>query len=63
MSELVQDKESSVSTSIALNETAGETPSELNHSRTFMDGRSEQDLLFGIKKEAEAGKLPANVAS
>ncbi|XP_019094497.1 PREDICTED: glycerol-3-phosphate acyltransferase, chloroplastic-like [Camelina sativa] len=63
MSELVQDKESSAAPSISFDEAAGETPSELNHSRTFLDARSEQDLLSGIKKEAEAGRLPANVAS
>ncbi|KAL1192540.1 Glycerol-3-phosphate acyltransferase [Cardamine amara subsp. amara] len=68
MSELVQDKESSVAASISFNEATGESsnttsPSELNHSRTFLDARTEEDLLSGIKKEAEAGRLPANVAS
>ncbi|KAG5524275.1 hypothetical protein RHGRI_031071 [Rhododendron griersonianum] len=31
-------------------------------SRSFLDVRTEEDLLFGIKKEAEAGRLPSNVA-
>ncbi|KOM45511.1 hypothetical protein LR48_Vigan06g081700 [Vigna angularis] len=31
-------------------------------SRTFLNARSEQDVFAGIKKEVEAGSLPANVA-
>ncbi|MED6183169.1 hypothetical protein PIB30_035589 [Stylosanthes scabra] len=32
-------------------------------SRTFLNVRSEQELLSGIKKEAQAGSLPAHVAA
>ncbi|KAK6122560.1 hypothetical protein DH2020_043697 [Rehmannia glutinosa] len=35
---------------------------EISPSRTFLDARTEQDLLLGIQKEAEAGRLPINVA-
>ncbi|KAL0716361.1 hypothetical protein Bca4012_065683 [Brassica carinata] len=62
VSELVQDKESVVAASTSFND-AKETPSELNHSRTFLDARTEQDLISGIRKEQEAGTLPPNVAS
>ncbi|RZC27949.1 Glycerol-3-phosphate acyltransferase, chloroplastic isoform C [Glycine soja] len=32
-------------------------------SRTFLNARNEQELLAGIRKEVEAGSLPANVAA
>ncbi|KAK7309651.1 hypothetical protein RJT34_06553 [Clitoria ternatea] len=32
-------------------------------SRTFLDAQNEQELLAGIKKEAQAGSLPPNVAA
>ncbi|ESW30242.1 hypothetical protein PHAVU_002G136600 [Phaseolus vulgaris] len=32
-------------------------------SRTFLNAQSEQDVFAGIKKEVEAGSLPANVAA
>ncbi|XP_020216491.2 glycerol-3-phosphate acyltransferase, chloroplastic [Cajanus cajan] len=32
-------------------------------SRTFLNARNEQELLSGIRKEAEAGSLPPNVAA
>ncbi|KAJ4894957.1 hypothetical protein Rs2_21751 [Raphanus sativus] len=51
MSELVQDKESVVAASTSFSESSN----ELNHSRTFLDARTEQ--------EQEAGRLPPNVAS
>ncbi|CAH8296166.1 unnamed protein product [Eruca vesicaria subsp. sativa] len=56
MSELVQDKESVVSASST-------SFSELNHSPTFLDARTEQDLISGLRKEKEVGRLPTNVAS
>ncbi|XP_056842769.1 glycerol-3-phosphate acyltransferase, chloroplastic [Raphanus sativus] len=59
MSELVQDKESVVAASTSFSESSN----ELNHSRTFLDARTEQDLISGIRKEQEAGRLPPNVAS
>ncbi|XP_015574486.1 glycerol-3-phosphate acyltransferase, chloroplastic isoform X2 [Ricinus communis] len=33
------------------------------HSRTFLDARTEQELLYGIRKEADAGRLPLNIAA
>lgn len=45
--ELVADKHSSLSSS---------------HSRTFLDARSGDELISGIQKEKEAGKLPSHVA-
>ncbi|KAL0650123.1 hypothetical protein Bca4012_092814 [Brassica carinata] len=63
MSELVQDKESVVAASTSFSDAEETTPSELNHSRTFLDARTEQDLIAGIRKEKEAGTLPPNVAS
>ncbi|CAN8303658.1 unnamed protein product [Cochlearia groenlandica] len=69
MSELVQDKESVVVVSASTSFNGGgdssdtTTPCEVNHSRTFLDARSEQDLLSGLRKETEAGRLPPNVAS
>ncbi|XP_071737435.1 glycerol-3-phosphate acyltransferase, chloroplastic [Rutidosis leptorrhynchoides] len=36
--------------------------SDLGYSRTFMDARSEHDLLSGIQRELEAGTLPKNIA-
>ncbi|KAL0753726.1 hypothetical protein Bca101_091394 [Brassica carinata] len=73
MSELVQDKESVVAASTSFSDAEETTPSELNHSRTFLDARTEQGysssssprkyLIAGIRKEKEAGTLPPNVAS
>ncbi|KAL0695973.1 hypothetical protein Bca4012_063153 [Brassica carinata] len=60
MSELVQDKESVFAATTSSSDT---TPSELNHSRTFLDARIEDDLISGLRKEKEAGRLPPNVAS
>ncbi|KAK4261487.1 hypothetical protein QN277_004476 [Acacia crassicarpa] len=35
----------------------------VSSSRTFLNARTEQELLSGIRKEAEGGSLPSNVAS
>lgn len=59
MAEIVQDKESGV---VAAGSGGGGKP-EVEHSRTFLEARSEQELLSGIRKEVEAGKLPPNVAA
>ncbi|XP_021300505.1 glycerol-3-phosphate acyltransferase, chloroplastic [Herrania umbratica] len=59
MAELVQDKESGVA---ATGSSGGGRP-EVEHSRTFLEARSEQELLSGIRKEVEAGRLPPNVAA
>ncbi|KAK8692920.1 hypothetical protein V6N13_070523 [Hibiscus sabdariffa] len=59
MAELVKDKESGVA-------AAGTTEGgklDVEHSRTFLDARSEEEVLSGIKKEVEAGRLPPNVAA
>ncbi|KAL4354265.1 hypothetical protein GQ457_06G037210 [Hibiscus cannabinus] len=59
MAELVKDKESGVA-------AAGTTEGgkvEVEHSRTFLDARSEEEVLSGFKKEVEAGRLPPNVAA
>ncbi|TYI15363.1 hypothetical protein ES332_A08G180900v1 [Gossypium tomentosum] len=52
--ELVQDKESGV---VATGKPVVE------HSRTFVEARSEQELLSGLRKEVDAGRLPPNVAA
>nr|ATJ44624.1 glycerol-3-phosphate acyltransferase [Theobroma cacao] len=59
MAELVQDKESGVA---ATGSSGGGRP-EVEHSRTFLEARSEQELLSGIRKEVEAGRLPPNIAA
>ncbi|KAE8702840.1 Glycerol-3-phosphate acyltransferase [Hibiscus syriacus] len=57
--EVVQDKESGVA---ATGSTGGGKP-VVEHSRTFIEARSEQELLSGIRKEVEAGRLPPNAAA
>ncbi|XWS62211.1 hypothetical protein CRYUN_Cryun07bG0191200 [Craigia yunnanensis] len=59
MAELVKDKESGVASA---DSNGGGRP-EVEHSRTFLEARSEQELLSGIRKEVEAGRLPPNVAA
>ncbi|XWS49298.1 hypothetical protein CRYUN_Cryun13aG0151800 [Craigia yunnanensis] len=59
MSELVQDKESGVAAAGSI----GSGRPEVEHSRTFLDARSEQELLSGIRMEVEAGRLHPNVAA
>ncbi|KAF7126427.1 hypothetical protein RHSIM_Rhsim11G0021900 [Rhododendron simsii] len=51
MAEVLKDSEPAAATSV-----------HNSLSRSFLDVRTEEDLLFGIKKEAEAGRLPSNVA-
>ncbi|XVF52300.1 hypothetical protein PTKIN_Ptkin05aG0007800 [Pterospermum kingtungense] len=63
MADLVQDKESAVASAVAATGTCGGGRSEVEHSRTFLEARSEQELLSGIRKEVEAGRLPPNVAA
>ncbi|XP_059656892.1 glycerol-3-phosphate acyltransferase ATS12, chloroplastic isoform X2 [Cornus florida] len=59
MAEMVEDKESTVA--VFASSSASEK-SELYHSRTFLDASTEEDLLYGIRKETETGRLPSNVA-
>ncbi|KAK8639955.1 hypothetical protein V6N13_138321 [Hibiscus sabdariffa] len=54
--EVVHDKESGVAA------TGREKPA-VQHSRTFIESRTEQELLSGIREEVEAGRLPPNVAA
>ncbi|XP_058191542.1 glycerol-3-phosphate acyltransferase, chloroplastic [Rhododendron vialii] len=51
MAEVLKDSEPAAATSV-----------HNSLSSSFLDVRTEEDLLFGIKKEAEAGRLPSNVA-
>ncbi|XP_050263710.1 glycerol-3-phosphate acyltransferase, chloroplastic isoform X2 [Quercus robur] len=66
--EMLQDKESSSSSSSssspapppAATTSSGETSKD---SRTFLNATTEQELLAGITKERETGRLPSSVAS
>lgn len=57
MAETVQDNKCSSSST-----PRPVSGSEHGYSRTFIDARSEQDLLSGIQREVEAGTLPKPVA-
>ncbi|XP_015875079.3 glycerol-3-phosphate acyltransferase ATS12, chloroplastic [Ziziphus jujuba] len=73
MAKMVKDKESSFSSSSAAASAASESGvsplaissewKESNRSRTFLNAASEEEILSGIKKEAEEGRLPSNVAA
>lgn len=58
MAELVQDKEVVASAEVDYSKKKNRT-----RSRSFLDATTEQELLSGIRKESEAGKLPSNVAA
>ncbi|KAG8634186.1 glycerol-3-phosphate acyltransferase, chloroplastic isoform X2 [Manihot esculenta] len=61
MAQLVkEDKEAIASASGEKEEDKKEKSS---HRRTFLDAKTEEDLLSGIRKQVEAGKLPLNVAA
>ncbi|CAK7356061.1 unnamed protein product [Dovyalis caffra] len=60
MAELVKDKEVFASASAQVDD---EKKKDKARSRSFLDATTEQELLSGIRKEAEAGKLPSNVAA
>ncbi|XP_073311626.1 glycerol-3-phosphate acyltransferase ATS12, chloroplastic [Primulina huaijiensis] len=68
MADLLDEKKSSSTSSgaaadaVASSSTSDFDQRDVAPPRTFLDARSEQDLLLGIKKEAEAGRLPRNVA-
>ncbi|XP_008238158.1 PREDICTED: glycerol-3-phosphate acyltransferase, chloroplastic [Prunus mume] len=57
MAELVKDTESSLSP------IQNAQRRETNHSRTFLNTTTEEELLSAIRKETEAGRLPSNIAS
>ncbi|CAI9290970.1 unnamed protein product [Lactuca saligna] len=59
MAETVQDKKCSPSPSSTPLPVSG---SELGCSPTFIDARSEQDLILGIQRELEAETLPKPIA-
>nr|DAD17883.1 TPA_asm: hypothetical protein HUJ06_019346 [Nelumbo nucifera] len=67
MAELVDDKESTgkrgILGSAAVLASDSGAEKEVGHSRTFLDVRSEEELLLGIRKEAESGRLPPSVAA
>lgn len=58
MAELVQDKEVVASAEVDYSKKKNRT-----RSRSFLDATTEQELLSGIRKESEAGKLPSNIAA
>lgn len=58
MAELVQDKEVFASAEVDYSKKKNRT-----RSRSFLDATTEQELLSGIRKESEAGKLPSNIAA
>ncbi|KAL3737754.1 hypothetical protein ACJRO7_019302 [Eucalyptus globulus] len=64
MAELVQDKESTESSGAAAAAAASGSGDEeaRQHSRIFVDARSEEELLSLITKEKDEGRLPPNVA-
>ncbi|KAK4420332.1 Glycerol-3-phosphate acyltransferase ATS12, chloroplastic [Sesamum alatum] len=66
LSEAIDGKKSSTSTTAAaapvFASSSAYDQDEISAPRTFLDARTEQDLLLGIQKEAEAGRLPINVA-
>ncbi|KAK2662654.1 hypothetical protein Ddye_001228 [Dipteronia dyeriana] len=68
MAKLVHDMESTEKTVVAASSTQDgdndyKTNKEVNYSRTFLHARAEHELLSGIRKEAEAGTLPSNLAA
>ncbi|XP_058085693.1 glycerol-3-phosphate acyltransferase ATS12, chloroplastic-like [Magnolia sinica] len=67
MAELVEDKEStergSASKRMAAIASGSGAEKEVRHSRTFLDVQSEEELLSGIRKEMESGRLPSTIAA
>ncbi|KAF3449308.1 hypothetical protein FNV43_RR10036 [Rhamnella rubrinervis] len=66
MAKLVKDKESPPASENGVSHLAASSAAErkeLNHSQTFLNARSEEEILSGIREEAEAGRLPSAVAS
>ncbi|XP_010276810.1 PREDICTED: glycerol-3-phosphate acyltransferase, chloroplastic-like [Nelumbo nucifera] len=67
MAELVEDKEPMGKRGLPGNAAVLASDSgaekEVSHSRTFLDVRSEEELLLGIRKEKESGRLPSNIAA
>ncbi|KAH6831433.1 phospholipid/glycerol acyltransferase family protein [Perilla frutescens var. hirtella] len=65
MAETLDEKDSSSNAAAATVVVASSSASddhEISPPRSFLDARCEQDLLLVIQREAEAGRLPINVA-
>ncbi|GMN30417.1 hypothetical protein TIFTF001_002783 [Ficus carica] len=75
MAELVKDKESASASPALVAESgggggsvsavgsgSGAEKTESKRSRAFLNASSEEELLSGIRKEKEAGRLPPNIA-
>ncbi|XXG75560.1 hypothetical protein AAC387_Pa08g0105 [Persea americana] len=65
MAELVEDKEliGRVQEGAPVIALRSGLEKEVGQSRTFVDVRSEEELLSGVRKEMEGGRLPLNVAA
>ncbi|XAR54771.1 Glycerol-3-phosphate 1-O-acyltransferase [Bertholletia excelsa] len=59
--EMAEDKETEAAV-VASSSTAEDSVVDFSHSRTFLDVCTEEDLLSGIRKEKEAGRLSSNVS-
>uniref|UniRef100_A0A7N1A1G5 Glycerol-3-phosphate acyltransferase, chloroplastic n=1 Tax=Kalanchoe fedtschenkoi TaxID=63787 RepID=A0A7N1A1G5_KALFE len=60
--EMKPDESSSSSSSCADTSGSG-AEAESKHSKTFLNVRSEEELLSELRKEKESGRLPLNIAS
>ncbi|KAJ4728583.1 Glycerol-3-phosphate acyltransferase, chloroplastic [Melia azedarach] len=65
MAKVVQDMKSAEKNIVSASSAGDDDDDkkEVNHSRTFLDALTEQELLSGIGKEVEAGRLPSNLAA
>eukprot|EP00262_Sarcandra_glabra_P000876 TRINITY_DN1091_c0_g1_i1.p1 TRINITY_DN1091_c0_g1~~TRINITY_DN1091_c0_g1_i1.p1 ORF type:complete len:454 (-),score=86.48 TRINITY_DN1091_c0_g1_i1:389-1750(-) len=65
MAELVEDKasNSNLPGSATVLESGSVTEKDFGNSQTFLNVRTGEELLSGIRKEGEAGKLPPNIAA
>ncbi|CAA2994563.1 glycerol-3-phosphate acyltransferase, chloroplastic isoform X1 [Olea europaea subsp. europaea] len=61
MEEMVDEKKSGAAAAATVASSSSDRH-EISSSRIFLDARSEQDLLIGIQKEREAGRLPIHIA-
>ncbi|XP_022159428.1 glycerol-3-phosphate acyltransferase, chloroplastic [Momordica charantia] len=65
MAELLHDEDSAhtAAAALAAATSAAQTRKDSPHSRVFLHVHSGEELLSCIRREAEAGKLPSNVAA
>ncbi|XP_022860741.1 glycerol-3-phosphate acyltransferase, chloroplastic isoform X2 [Olea europaea var. sylvestris] len=61
MEEMVDEKKGGAAAAATVASSSSDRH-EISSSRIFLDARSEQDLLIGIQKETEAGRLPIHIA-